>query len=61
MFKSAELVFQRFYKNGSFIAVELTISTPIPLNGSTIVCNNESLQLIMTSKISNLTVNLNNH
>ncbi len=51
--KSVELVFHIVYKNESFIAVQLTIPTPIPFIGSTIVCNRESIQLIMTRKISN--------
>ncbi len=59
--KSVELVLQIVYKNESFIAVQLTIPTPIPLIGSTIGCNEESIQLIMTCKISNLTVKLNSH
>ncbi len=50
--KSVELVFRFIYKNESFIAVQLTIPTPIPLIGSTINCNNESIQVIMTRKIS---------
>ncbi len=50
--KSVELVFRIVYKNESFIAVQLTIPTPIPLNGSTIMCNEESIQLIVTCKIS---------
>ncbi len=50
--KSVELVFRIVYKNESFIAVQLTIPTPIPLNGSTIMCNHESIQLIVTCKIS---------
>ncbi len=58
---SVELVLRIVYKNESFIAVQLTIPTPIPLNGSTIMCNDESIQLIMTCKIRNLTVKLNNH
>ncbi len=50
--KSVEVVFRTVYKNESFIVVQLTISTPIPLNGSTIGCNDESIQLIVTRKIS---------
>ncbi len=59
--KSVKLKLRIVYQNESFIAVKLTIPTPIPLNGSTIISNNESIQLIMTCKISNLTVRLNNH
>ena len=59
--KSVEVVLRIVYKNESFIAVQLTIPTPIPLIGSTIGCNEESIQLIMTCKISNLTVKLNSH
>ncbi len=50
--KSVELVLRIVYKNESFVAVQLTIPTPIPLNGSTIMCNEESIQLIVTCKIS---------
>ncbi len=50
--KSVEVVLRIVYKNESFIAVQLTIPTLIPLIGSTIVCNEESIQLIVTRKIS---------
>ncbi len=56
-----ELVFQIVYKNESFIAVQLTIPTPIPLIGSTIGCNGESIQLIMTRKISNYNNQIKHH
>ncbi len=51
--KSVELLFRIVY-NESHIAVQLTIPTPIPLIGSTIGCNHESIQLIMTRKISTI-------
>ncbi len=50
--KSVELVLRIIYKNESFIVVQLTIPTPFPLIGTTIKCSNESIQLIMTRKIS---------
>ncbi len=56
-----ELVLQIIYKNESFIAVQLTIPTPIPLNGSTIMCNDESIQLIVTRKISNYNNQIKHH
>ncbi len=48
-----ELVLRIVYKNESIIVVQLAIPTLIPLIGSTIACNEESIQLILTRKISN--------
>ena len=59
--KSVELVLQIVYKNESFIVVQLTIPTPIPLIGSTIACNEESIQLIMTRKITNYNNQIRHH
>ncbi len=61
MIKSVELVLQIVYKNESFIVVQLTIPTPIPLIGSTIACNEESIQLIMTRKITNYNNQIRHH
>ncbi len=56
-----ELVFQIVYRNESFIVVQLTIPTPIPLIESTIACNEESIQLIMTRKISYYNKQIRHH
>ena len=56
-----EVVFRTVYKNESFIAVQLAIPTPIPLIGSIIACNEQSIQLIMTRKISNYNNQIRHH